>query len=51
MFGPSDHAFPLLDFRQGNSMGGRDVDLALKLNVVAACIAFAFIGAILFGAF
>jgi hypothetical protein len=27
------------------------VDLALRLNVLAACIALIFIGAILFGAF
>jgi hypothetical protein len=31
--------------------GGRDVDLALKLNVLAVFAVFAFVGAILLGAF
>jgi hypothetical protein len=31
--------------------GGTDVDLALKLNVLAVCAVFAFVGAILLGAF
>jgi len=31
--------------------GGRKVDLSLRLNVLAACVAIAFVGAILLGAF
>jgi hypothetical protein len=31
--------------------GGTAVDLALKLNVLAVCAVFAFVGAILLGAF
>jgi len=31
--------------------GGRDVDLALRLNVLAVFAVFAFVGAILLGAF
>jgi hypothetical protein len=31
--------------------GSTDVDLALKLNVVAVCAVFAFVGAVLLGAF
>jgi hypothetical protein len=34
-----------------NSEGGLSVDLALRLNVLAVCAAFVFIGAILLGAF
>ena len=37
----------LLDSRGG----GRDVDLALNLNVLAVVAVFAFVGAILLGAF
>jgi hypothetical protein len=29
----------------------RDVDLTLRLDVLAVCVAFAFVGAILLGAF
>jgi len=32
-------------------VGGRDVDLALRLNVLAVFAVFAFVGAILLGAF
>lgn len=47
---------PLLDFPGTHSevvtaMEARIVDLSLKLNVLIACMAFAFIGAVLFGAF
>jgi hypothetical protein len=35
-------------FKQG---GRSDVDLALKLDVLAVCAVFAFVGAILLGAF
>jgi hypothetical protein len=34
-----------------NSEGRLHVDLALRLNVLAVCAAFAFIGAVLLGAF
>jgi hypothetical protein len=34
-----------------NKVGGTNVDLALKLNVLAVCAVFVFVGAILFGAF
>jgi hypothetical protein len=33
------------------AMEARIVDLSLRLNVLVACMAFAFIGAVLFGAF
>jgi hypothetical protein len=33
-----------------NEIGGRDVDLALKLNVLVVLAVFAFVGAILLGA-
>jgi hypothetical protein len=33
------------------SKGGANVDLTLRLNVVAVCAVFLFIGAILIGAF
>jgi len=36
--------------RLKNEVGGRDVDLALKLNVLAVLAVFAFVGAILLGA-
>ena len=34
-----------------NSQGARDVDLALRLDVLAVFAVFAFVGAILLGAF
>jgi hypothetical protein len=34
-----------------NKTGGRDVDIALRLNVLAVFAVFAFVGAILLGAF
>jgi hypothetical protein len=34
-----------------NSEGGPRVDIALRMNVLAVCAAFAFVGAILLGAF
>jgi hypothetical protein len=40
----------LLDFVHTNK-GGTAVDLALRLNVLAVCAVFAFVGAILLGAF
>jgi hypothetical protein len=41
----------LLYWCQRNSEGRPSVDLALRLNVLAVCAAFAFVGAILLGAF
>jgi hypothetical protein len=41
----------LLDLRRFNKEGSTDVDLALNLNVVAVCAVFAFVGAVLLGAF
>jgi hypothetical protein len=42
----------LLAFRQHNRlMEVRRVDLTLKLNVLAACAVFVFVGAVLLGAF
>jgi hypothetical protein len=41
----------LLDFRHPNKEGEYDVDLALRLNVLAVCAVIAFVGAILLGAF
>jgi hypothetical protein len=32
-------------------VGGTNVDLTLRLNVLVACAVFLFLGAILFGAF
>ena len=40
----------LLDFAYTNK-GGAAVDLTLRLNVLAVCAVFAFVGAILLGAF
>ena len=31
--------------------GGATVNLALKLNMLAVCVVFAFVGAVMFGAF
>ena len=47
-------AFDLGSFRASLwafNEGGTAVDLALKLNVLAVCAVFAFVGAILLGAF
>jgi hypothetical protein len=41
----------LLKLRFVNIVGGRYVDIALKLNVLVICAVFAFVGAILLGAF
>jgi hypothetical protein len=41
----------LLDFHQFNPRRECDVDLALRLNVLAVFAVFAFVGAILIGAF
>ena len=40
-----------LYFRHGQHRGRPDVDLALKLDVLAVFAVFAFVGAILLGAF
>ncbi|MDP2411171.1 MAG: hypothetical protein Q8M26_12920 [Pseudolabrys sp.] len=40
----------VLDFHHVNK-GGATVNLALKLNMLAVCVVFAFVGAVLFGAF
>ena len=42
---------PLLNLNSRRYVGGRDVDLALRLNVLAVFAVFAFVGAILLGAF
>ena len=44
-------AFALCASVQHVNKGGTAVDLALKLNVLAVCAVFAFVGAILLGAF
>jgi hypothetical protein len=36
---------------QTMTQGGRDVDHALRLDVLAVCAVFAFVGAVLLGAF
>jgi hypothetical protein len=41
----------LLDFDDVHTQGGRQVDLTLRLNVLAVCAAIVFVAAILFGAF
>jgi hypothetical protein len=46
-----DDVTALLDLAHSDRGGGRDVDLALKLNVLAVFAVFAFVGAILLGAF
>ena len=48
--GASKPARFLLDFARTNK-GGAAVDLTLRLNVLAVCAVFAFVGAILLGAF
>ncbi len=40
----------MLDFHHVNK-GGATVNLALKLNMLAVCVVFAFVGAVMFGAF
>jgi hypothetical protein len=37
--------------RKRNEEGSIDVDLAVRLNVLAVCAVFVFVGAILLGAF
>jgi hypothetical protein len=48
---PSAAAHALLDSRHRQRSGGRRVDKALKLNVMAVFAVVAFISAILLGAF
>ena len=50
IFAASALAPILLDFNQFDE-GARDVDLALRLNVLAVFAVFAFVGAVLLGAF
>jgi hypothetical protein len=40
-----------LDKLWPSQQGARDVDLALRLDVMAVCVVFAFVAAILLGAF
>jgi len=47
----SGAARSLLDFGRLQRRGRLYVDLALRLDVLAVCAAFAFVGAILLGAF
>jgi hypothetical protein len=47
-FGP---AAPSVRLKSSSTDGGRKVDLALRLNVLAVCAAIVFVGAILLGAF
>ena len=49
-FAPSDQWRALLKLAKLKP-GGRDVDLALQLDVLAVCAVFAFVTAILLGAF
>jgi hypothetical protein len=51
MFLVSVHDENLLIFDYVNKRGARHVDLALKLNMLAVLTVFAFVGAILLGAF
>ncbi len=48
LFGPGSLSVRLWHY---NKHGGCDVDLALRLNVLAVFAAFAVVGAILLGAF
>jgi hypothetical protein len=48
---PASPALALLLGLSFNEVGGTNVNLALKLNVLAVCAVFLFVGAILFGAF
>jgi hypothetical protein len=41
----------LVDYGDVQQRGRLHVDIALRLNVLAVCAAFAFVGAILLGAF
>jgi hypothetical protein len=50
-FDASDPPLTLIHFRGAKDQGAFAVDLALRLNVLAAFVALAFVGAILFGAF
>ena len=50
-FDASDVALTLIHFMGAKDQGAFAVDLALRLNVLAAFVALAFVGAILFGAF
>jgi hypothetical protein len=51
-FGTGVAAGFLLDFAPSSTRReGLEVDLALKLNVLALCAVFLFVGAILLGAF
>jgi hypothetical protein len=50
MFPASDRGRFLLDSAH-KPKGGTAVDLALKLNVLAVCAVFLFVGAVLLGAF
>jgi hypothetical protein len=45
------NALHLLDLSRATNEEAPSMGVALKLNMVAACMAFAFIGAILIGAF
>jgi len=51
MFGASGRTQSLLDCNQLKSREARHVDLALRLNVLAVFAAFAFVAAVLLGAF
>jgi hypothetical protein len=51
MFVTSDEGSLLLKFVKCSFEGGRQVDLALRLNVLAVLAAIVFISAILLGAF
>jgi len=51
MFAPFDERPVLLIFVHRQQTGRPFVDLALKLNVLAAMAAFMFVGAVLLGAF
>jgi hypothetical protein len=51
LFRPSKPSWLLLDFSLVNMVEASDVDIAVKLNVLVICAVFAFVGAILLGAF
>jgi hypothetical protein len=50
-FDASNAALTLIHFTGAKDQGAFAVDLALRLNVLAAFVALAFVGAILIGAF
>jgi hypothetical protein len=50
-FAASAFAGVLLGFKRFHKVGGTNVDLTLRLNVLVVCVVFLFVGAILFGAF